>query len=214
MKYKGVSSSAGQLRDKVRQEELSPAVLEAIRSELGTPDMAQRVLEHVDICITVLVATGGRMEQKLQVEDQLLVQYAQEVLHHDPEDFHSVSLRERVHLKHLKALQQLLVRMTSSGDMGLPAKFCRPLEAKLEDELRMAVQAGLREPVVRAMEELMSTNLTSGKWSANLRLVDWLGYQTVDGDALINTEWFRHFPKALELQHTLATYRVLFEHFM
>ena len=96
------------LKQKVQQEPMSRDLVDTIKKELNSPAAAQCCLELLQTTVAFLQATGGAVVKRLDVSEELLGDYVKTVLLLEDADFGSKAVAQRVQLKHLDALYDLL----------------------------------------------------------------------------------------------------------
>jgi len=199
------------IRMKVKQEDIPLETEQALRNDFMSASAAHKCLEMLDTALSFLQATGGSFAQLTHLGDTLLEEYLQTVLLVKEKVFASQVVATTLRVRHIDALYKLLrKKLVSNPFEKVMAKFKKPLPAVHARKLEAATGRMDVDALLRALENLLTEQLTGGSLNDTGSLKACLDWIEVGECYLNDTQWFvDHFPAVIQLKSTMEVFNLL-----
>lgn len=204
----GARGELRQLAQRVRQEALSPPVLEQIQQELDSNAKVAALQAQLEDATRALATFGGNASIELDATRSLR-SFCVEALRVDPSTFDklaSPTVSGEVQLRHLQSLMLALEGSDpSSWTDDIASPYTEPLTPDThEADLGAAVPFLDLDRLLPALRDFSREQLGEARWPADESLKDYLGFMGVDSSEVPGFD--EHFPSSLTLAHTKTAY--------
>ena len=216
--YKGDIKRMGHLESlssKIPQELLPTSVMETISAEIDTLEKLNKLMQRIELCISLIVAVGS---QNTQISgDSSLGEYLTQTLRVPQEEWDEIStptIKQQIYLRNLQSFYILLEEKTRGNPLDtVLSQFCEPLTAQQTNKIKLiANKLNLSElnPIFRRL--LLDRLVTDVPPKENLKVyIEATSDQYTWAPFLEECDWWVHFPANFELRNAKAVYTLLEE---
>jgi len=202
-------AAMSELKTVIRQRDLSPEVVDRLKSELTSPSVANLCLQKVQMSISFILKSAGALKE--HAGEMLLSDYFRSVLSESSEALPSATARVEVHLWHVDAFARILRQTINKDPMdAIDPKYKVDLPEELEREL-LAAKRQLPEQLADILGSFGESRLGETWIAAESPMIDTLKEvisEDVDGHDLAQLVQDL-LPSGLQMQHWGATYQLL-----
>jgi hypothetical protein len=208
----GESFSMGnELKTVVKQRDLTPEVIERIKTELASPTLANLSLQKVQMSVSFILKSGGALSVE-HAGEMRLSEYMRSVLSEPLDSLPSATAQREVHLWHIDSFAKLLKGIINKDPMdSVDPKYKAELPEQLKKtmmQMRSSLPADLAEVMGSFAEKLVEAYIGEKTPLMDVLPDVWVA---LDKDKDVFQEVASKLPKGLQMQHWAAMYDLLKE---
>jgi hypothetical protein len=202
------------LGSRISQVALSPDLVDAIKTELQSPEQVRLMVQTVDTCVSFLQATARSTISHFsdQMPQKMLSEWVGEVLLLDPAvALPCTTVAREIQLQHLDALWKVLQDLQDPDPFsGVSVKYRKKLDSAMLANVQDACASLELEELLPGMKGFIQAYLMEESLSDVSTLKEVLSPVDWGGGEFQDQAWFvDHFPEQPLMQHAVDVYMTL-----